>query len=115
MAAMNAKIGTPVLRVIARVELPDEPKGDYDVLHEAMRRAGFSRTIVGDSGRRWHLPHAVYTRRSSEDPVTLRDRVARLAKAAHPRPRVMVEVVPRCAWSGLREVTDDDPDPDPVA
>lgn len=115
MLFMTAKSSNAVRRVIVRVELPDEPEGDYDVLHEAMRLAGFSRTIVGDSGRRWHLPHAVYTRRTSEKAVTVRDQVTRLARAAHPSPRVMVEVTLQCAWSNLREVTAVDPDPDSTA
>lgn len=102
----------PLRRIFARIELPSRPEADYGDLHEAMRDAGWHRVIRGDSGRVWHLPHAVYTRHSRLEASVVRDRVAALARTCHPRPRVMVEESPASAWHGLRPVTEDDPDPD---
>ena len=45
---------------IVRVELHGANWEDYEVLHEAMEMAGFSRTIRGDSGADFHLPTAEY-------------------------------------------------------
>jgi hypothetical protein len=45
---------------ITRVELHGAIADDYETLHSAMSRAGFSRTIVGDSGVKSHLPTAEY-------------------------------------------------------
>jgi hypothetical protein len=44
-----------------RVELHGGSLSDYTKLHEAMATAGFSRTVVGNDGRKYNLPTAEYT------------------------------------------------------
>lgn len=102
----------PLRRFIVRIELPTHPAADYDQLYECMRSAGYARVIRGMSGRVWHLPDGVYTIVSRLPILRIREAVVRLAKQAHPRPRVFVEAGGSSAWSGLRLVTPDDPDPD---
>ena len=43
-----------------RVELHNASSKDYETLHAAMERAGFSRVIRSDEGRWYHLPTAEY-------------------------------------------------------
>jgi len=43
-----------------RVELHQAEWHDYEKLHAAMERQGFSRLITSDDGRRFHLPWAEY-------------------------------------------------------
>ncbi|SRR5713101_981138 len=43
-----------------RIELHDAQWADYDTLHAAMERQGFSRLITADDGRRYQLPLAEY-------------------------------------------------------
>ncbi len=46
---------------IVRIELNGSPSWQqYERLHGLMRKAGFSRTVRGDSGMVYDLPHAVY-------------------------------------------------------
>jgi hypothetical protein len=48
---------------ITRVELHKAAKEeDYNTLHEAMKKAGFVRTIRGSDGKTYHLPLAEYNR-----------------------------------------------------
>jgi hypothetical protein len=48
-----------------RVELHNASSKDYDTLHAAMERAGFSRVIQSDDGHWYHLPTAEYDRSGS--------------------------------------------------
>lgn len=43
-----------------RVELHDGVWQDYETLHEAMGRVGFSRTVTANDGSTYHLPPAEY-------------------------------------------------------
>jgi endoribonuclease GhoS-like protein len=45
-----------------RVELHEAQWTDYNVLHAAMKRHGFSRLIKGDDGHTYQLPWAEYDR-----------------------------------------------------
>lgn len=45
---------------ITRVELHDAVWSDYDKLHDAMRREGFSQAIAADDGTIYELPPAEY-------------------------------------------------------
>jgi hypothetical protein len=45
---------------IARVELHDALRRDYEALHAAMATEGFSRSIRSDGGTVWQLPEAEY-------------------------------------------------------
>lgn len=63
---------------ITRIELHYAQSEDYDNLHKAMERAGFSRTIPASDGKRYHLPTAEYW---TEGPLQLKT-VFETAKAA---------------------------------
>ena len=43
-----------------RIELHEAKWPDYDTLHAAMERQGFSRLITGDDGKTYQLPWAEY-------------------------------------------------------
>ncbi len=46
-----------------RVELHNTPNGaDYEKLHSAMEKEGFTRTIISDDGITYHLPTAEYNK-----------------------------------------------------
>ncbi len=67
-----------------RVELYGKPTwDDFDNLHEAMRKEGFTRTITfeGDSTV-WQLPHAEYNRTTDLDTADVRDSAKRAAATA---------------------------------
>jgi hypothetical protein len=67
-----------------RVELYGNPSwDDFDNLHEAMRKEGFSRTISfqGDNTV-WQLPHAEYNRDTDLGTDAVRDSAKRAAATA---------------------------------
>ncbi len=45
---------------VARIELHNANYGDYETLHAAASRRGFSRTIVADNGGKYQLPTGTY-------------------------------------------------------
>jgi hypothetical protein len=66
-------------RFTTRVQLNGRPTADdYEGLHTAMKRKGFTRIIASDDGKKYWLPHAEYNREAT---VT-RDQVLTDAKAA---------------------------------
>lgn len=44
-----------------RVELHGGVLADYTKLHQAMEKAGFSRTVEADDGKKYNLPTAEYS------------------------------------------------------
>ena len=87
-----------------RVELHRAYDDDYDVLHAAMERRGFSRQITSDSGKTYHLPTAEYNISGNKT----RDQVLDLAKAAasetNKKHAVLVTESNGRSWSGLEQV-----------
>jgi hypothetical protein len=49
-----------VERINVRIELSPSDEANYNKLHAAMRRAGFSRITTNDEGKEFRLPHAEY-------------------------------------------------------
>jgi hypothetical protein len=45
---------------VARIELHNANYADYETLHAAASRRGFSRTIVADNGEKYQLPTGTY-------------------------------------------------------
>jgi hypothetical protein len=84
-----------------RVELHRADEDDYETLHDAMERRGFSRLITSDDGEVYHLPWAEY---NMQDSVT-RAQVLTLAKAAANETgknyAVLVTESNGRTWSGL--------------
>jgi hypothetical protein len=87
-----------------RVELHNASYSDYETLHAAMERRGFSRQITSDSGKTYNLPTAEYNR---EGALT-RQQVLDSAKAASAetgkRFAVLVTEAEGRIWVGLQEV-----------
>jgi hypothetical protein len=91
---------------LTRVELHDADEDkDYKVLHEAMEKRGFVRTIVGDIGKvEYHLPTAEYYRESSLPVETIRDEASTAARTTGRRFGVIVAEAKSLAWVGLDKV-----------
>lgn len=87
-----------------RVELHRADDDDYEVLHAAMERRGFSRQITSDGGKTYHLPTAEYNYSGSKT----RDQVLDLARAAasetNRKRAVLVTESNGRSWSGLEQV-----------
>lgn len=88
-----------------RVELHNASYSDYETLHAAMERRGFSRQITSDSGKTYHLPTAEYNR----DGALTRQQVLDSAKAAATETgkkfAVLVSEADGRTWVGLQEVS----------
>jgi len=76
-------------RFTTRVELHDADESDYETLHKAMERQGFSRYIKDSDGKRYHLPTAEY----NFDGSATRNEVLDKAKAAANTTKREYEVV----------------------
>jgi hypothetical protein len=88
-----------------RVQLNGRPTAeDYENLHKAMKRKGFSRIIASDKGTYW-LPHAEYNREAN---IT-RDKVLEDARAAagtiSSDYQVLVTESAGRTWHGLKQAT----------
>jgi hypothetical protein len=87
-----------------RVELHSANFDDYNVLHEAMESAGFSRQITSDDGITYHLPWAEYNMEGSLTPTQVRQAAHRAAQQTGRNFAVLVTEASRRAWSGLTTV-----------
>lgn len=87
-----------------RVELHHADEDDYEILHEAMERKGFSRLITSEKGTSYHLPTAEYNYIGS----ATRDAVLAAAKAAATQTKrkfaVLITESQRRTWVGLKPV-----------
>ncbi|MCE7949960.1 MAG: endoribonuclease GhoS [Xanthomonadales bacterium PRO7] len=87
-------------RFTVRVELHGATEADYQQLHAAMSRGGFSRVIEGSNGVSYHLPTAEYDYSSTETVSQVRDRAYAIACTVKQNPAVLV-TEGGCAWKGL--------------
>ena len=83
-----------------RVELHQATWDDYETLHAAMERSGFSRLITSDDGKTYHLPLAEYNASGSLDSSRVRDIAWAAAKTTGKKSSVLVTEGNR-AWVGL--------------
>ena len=86
---------------VTRVELHYATHEDYENLHGAMQRAGFSRLIVGDDGQTYHLPTAEYVMIGDYDVAGVRSAAARAAATTGKRFAVVVTKGASLSWEGL--------------
>jgi hypothetical protein len=86
---------------ITRVELHDAVWSDYDKLHEAMRREGFSQAIAADDGTIYQLPPAEYNYIGQETRAQVHDKAQRAARSVKPSSAVLVTQANGITWSGL--------------
>jgi hypothetical protein len=89
-----------------RVLLNGYPTGeDYERLHKAMKRQGFSRVIKGDDGNHYWLPNAEYERQAN----LTRAQILAVAKAAAdtigPSHEILVTESAGRTWHGLKKAT----------
>jgi hypothetical protein len=88
-----------------RVELKGTPAGeDYEKLHTAMMRAGFSRIIIDDDGVRYHLPPAEYVGSGDWNASVVQKQVWLIATSVWKQPAVYVTTAGSRSWRGLKEV-----------
>ena len=89
-----------------RVQLNGRPTAeDYEHLHQAMKRRGFSRIIESDNGTKFWLPHAEYNRVSSaKRSQILRDAQEAAASVSSDFQVLVTESAGR-TWHGLKAAT----------
>jgi hypothetical protein len=63
-----------------------------------MAASGYSRTVMGDDGKRYKLPDAEYVASKSIDLNQVRDEVMRIAKTHNHNPAVLVTKSAGRAW-----------------
>ena len=89
-----------------RVQLNGYPSAeDYENLHKAMKKRGFSRIIEGDDGKKYWLPHAEYNRVAE----VARAKVLNDAQAAAATVSTDYEIIVTegtRSWYGLKSATD---------
>jgi hypothetical protein len=84
-----------------RVELHDAQWTDYNTLHAAMERQGFSRSIRSDDGQIYQLPWAEYDRDVNLTSMQVLAGAQNAAIATGKRYSVLVTEAKNRAWSGL--------------
>lgn len=87
---------------ITRIELHDAVWSDYDKLHEAMRREGFSQAIAADDGTIYELPPAEYNYIGQETRAQVHDKAQRAARTVKPSSAMLVTQANGITWSGLK-------------
>ena len=68
---------------IVRIELHDAVEEEYEKLHKAMSKSGFSRTVLDTNKVEFHLPKAEYGMSTDLEPVKVMDIVTRAAQQTH--------------------------------
>jgi hypothetical protein len=84
-----------------RIELHNAQWADYDKLHAAMERSGFSRHITGRDGHTVQLPLAEYNGTANLNSSEVRDIAQEVANTTGKRNSVLVTEARGRAWSGL--------------
>lgn len=89
-------------RYITRVELRGSPSAkDYESLHADMEAKGFARTIVGDDGVTYKLPHAEYYADSTLTTSAICNLAVEVAKAVWTKYSVITSEATNSSWVGL--------------
>jgi hypothetical protein len=89
---------------ITRVELHKGTSEDYEILHAAMARKGFSRTIQGSDGITYHLPWAEYYANTTSSIEQVRSAAISAADATGRNSSVLVSQAIQIAWQNLGPV-----------
>jgi hypothetical protein len=85
-----------------RVELHAASYSDYETLHAAMARRGFSRQITADSGRTYQLPTAEYDNAGNFTPQQVLDSAKAAAAETGKNFAVLVTQSQSRIWIGLQ-------------
>ncbi|HUI90827.1 MAG TPA: hypothetical protein VLX68_01140 [Chitinivibrionales bacterium] len=86
---------------MTRVELHDATYMDYESLHSAMQREGFTRTILAADGNTYILPTAEYYRTAQLTKNQVLESAQRAAVMTRKRYAVIVAETSGVTWSGL--------------
>lgn len=93
-------------RYTTRVQLNGHPTGeDYENLHRAMKRRGFTRIIESDDGKLYWLPHAEYNREGEMTRATVLDDAKAAAATISRDFEVLVTESVGRTWHGLKGAT----------
>lgn len=84
-----------------RVELHEAQWADYNTLHAAMERQGFSRLIKGDDGQTYQLPWAEYDGAANLSSMQVLALARNAANTTGKKNSVLVTEAKDRAWSGL--------------
>jgi Endoribonuclease GhoS len=84
-----------------RVELHHAQWSDYNQLHTAMERAGFSRQITSDDGSIYQMPWAEYNGAGNLTSPQVRDIAKAAADTTGKQSAVLVTEAVSRAWIGL--------------
>ncbi|MGH9436332.1 MAG: type V toxin-antitoxin system endoribonuclease antitoxin GhoS [Candidatus Acidiferrales bacterium] len=84
-----------------RVELHEAQWTDYDTLHAAMARQGFSRLVTADDGRSYQLPWAEYNGTAALTSMQVLGAAQTAANSTGKKNSVLVTESKSRAWSGL--------------
>jgi len=84
-----------------RVELHQAQWDDYETLHSAMERQGFSRLIKADDGTTYQLPWAEYNVTANLTSMQVLDAARAAANTTGKQNAVLVTEAVRRAWIGL--------------
>ena len=87
---------------ITRVELHDADWSDYNNLHAAMKREGFSQTITAADGAVYELPPAEYNYIGQETRSQVHDKAQRAARTVKPSFAVLVTEANGVTFSSLK-------------
>ena len=88
-----------------RVELHKAEWTDYERLHAAMEQKGFSRRIVSDDGKTYHMPLAEYNGTGNLTSSQVRDIAREAADSTGKHNAVFVTEAVSRAWIGLSQLT----------
>ena len=87
-----------------RVELHRATDADYENLHAAMKREGFSRFINSKDGTTYHLPTAEYNYEGDRTRPQVLDAAKRAAETTKLKYAALVTEAYGRSWSGLQPV-----------
>lgn len=88
-------------RFTTRVELHNGDADDYETLHDAMERKGFSRTIAGGNGRTYQLPTAEYNFDGDGTRESVLGKAQKAADSTGLKHSILVTESAGRTWSGL--------------
>jgi hypothetical protein len=86
-----------------RIELHDAQWADYEGLHAAMQRVGFTRQVTSDDGRRYQMPWAEYNGTGALSSMQVLNVAQTAANSTGKRNAVFVTEAASRAWSGLKK------------
>jgi hypothetical protein len=85
---------------IVRVELNGGLSADYTNLHEAMRKAGYSQSVISGEGKIYKMPPAEYVAvlADSFTAIGVRNTLQPIVAAVHAKHEIFVSKAVEVAW-----------------